>query len=87
MHVGISLKLLQGKRASYHVEGDLRVFLEFRWEPWVLFNLRRELQGISPGASGKSSLLSNCKGDRGIALKSLRGNWASFCLGRGEISW
>lgn len=41
--------------------------VEFRWGP----------QGASHLASGKSSLLSRCKRERGIVFKSLPGNRAS----------
>ena len=43
-------------------------------------------QGTSRVASGKSSLLLSCQGERGIALESLQGTQDSSCI-VGGISW
>ena len=53
------------------------VFLQLWPEAWVPLEIQHAPLGTSPVASGKSSLLSSCEGERGIGLESLQGNWAS----------
>ena len=48
--------------------------------------LARGTQGASRVALGKSSLLSSCEGERGIALESLQGNQVSFAWKEGSQS-
>ena len=75
---GIALYSLQENRASFHFEGGIYwCFLSCGGKRWFPLNLRLGPQGTSGVASGKSSLLSSCEGERGIGLESLQGNWAS----------
>ena len=73
MEGGISLKMLQGKRASSQVEGriswffssggsNLGVPVELQWGP----------QGSACVASGKASLNANCEGSLEILLQAVQ---------------
>ena len=64
---GTALKSLQVNRASSHVEGESHGFSR----------VVTGTQGTCRVASGKSGLLSNCKGHLRIPLQSLQGNRAS----------
>ena len=48
---------------------------------WIPFKLRQGPLGTSRLVSGKSSLLSSCKGEQRFALQALQGNQASSCIG------
>ena len=62
------------------------VFLGLRQKVGVLPELRWGTQGASRVASGKTYLLSSCKGKRRIALQSLQGKRASSRIEE-LISW
>ena len=53
---------------------------------WIPFKLRQGPLGTSRLVSGKSSLLSSCKGEHRFALQALQGNPASSRIA-GGISW
>ena len=50
------------------------LLLELRQEAWIPLQLPQGTQGASRVALGKSSLLSSCGGECGIALESQQGN-------------
>ena len=57
---GISLEVLQAKRASSHTNGGISWFLELLWLP---LRLRRGPLGISHVASRKPGRISSCNGE------------------------
>ena len=74
----------KGWALSRDDEGS-RGFFKLQRDVWGFLKLRRGTQGASCVAPGKSSLHSSCEGERGIALKSRQGNWASIRV-QGGIS-
>ena len=71
---GISLKPLQQKRASSHVEWRISwFFLSCSMKLGVPLELRWGPQGPTRVASGKSSLHACCEGPLGIPLQSVLG--------------
>ena len=62
------------------------MFIELRWQRLDSSQVAIGPQGISYVASGKSGLLSSCKGYLGICLGSRQGNRASSKLGTWAFS-
>ena len=72
--VGISLEMLQWKRASSRFEGRISwLFSSWGRKLEVPLALRQGPQGPACVASGKSSLHASCKGPFWIPLKSVQG--------------
>ena len=76
--VGISLEMLQWKRASSRFEGRISwLFSSWGRKLEVPLELRQGPQGPACVASGKSSLHASCEGPLGIPLQSLSGSKSS----------
>ena len=74
---GISLEMLQWKRASSRDDGRTLWFFS---SCFGILDLRRGTQDASRVCPGKSHLHSCCEGELGIALESLQGKWTSSRL-------
>ena len=75
---GISLKMLQLKRASSRVDGRISwFFLSCGRKFGVPLELRQRRQVLDHVSSGKSSLHASCEGPLGIPLQSVQGPMAS----------
>ena len=71
---GISLKMLQRKRASSSVEWRISwCFSSFFRKRGVLLKIRRGPHELACVATGKSSLHASCEGPLGILLQSVAG--------------
>ena len=74
---GISLEMLQWKRASSRDDGRTLWFFS---SCFGILDLRRGTQDASRVCPGKSNLHSCCEGELGITLESLQGKWTSSRL-------
>ena len=75
---GISLKMLQPKRASSRIDGRISWFFSSCGRKLgVPLELRLRRQVPDHVSSGKSSLHASCEGPLGIPLQSVQGPMAS----------